>query len=131
MEDFAETAPQPTDGPLILLVEDEILIRLTSGETLRDAGYKVVEAADGEEALALLEAGLRPALIVSDIRMPGGISGLKLMELAAKLQPAVPVLLASSHLPLDADAGPELAFLPKPYTPHALTQAVESLIGPR
>lgn len=131
VEQLVETATQPSQRPLILLVEDEVLIRLTSGEVLRDAGYNVVEAADGEEALALLESGLGPALIVSDIRMPGTIDGLKLLELVGKLHPAVPMLLASSHLPLDGNPRSDVAFLPKPYTPLTLVEAVHRLTGGR
>jgi CheY-like chemotaxis protein len=129
MEDVAKAAAQPSRAPLVLLVEDEILIRLTSGELLRDAGFTVVEAADGEEAVALLDAGLTPALIVSDIRMPGAINGLKLAELVQERYPSIPMLFASSHIPVGGIPGDKVAFLPKPYTAPAIIEAAQGLIG--
>jgi CheY-like chemotaxis protein len=128
MEDVAKAATEPAPARLVLMVEDDILIRMSSADVLRDAGYKVIEADNGEEALSLLHAGMSPDLIISDIRMPGAIDGLKLLELVQKLYPVVPVLLASSHLPLTGDERPDVRFLPKPYTGKALVDLARSLI---
>ena len=129
MGDIAETETEPAPAPLILLVEDDILIRLSSGEVLREAGYRVVEADNGEEALSLLQAGLGPALIVSDIRMPGAVDGLKLLDLVRELYPPLRVLLASSHLPLSREGHRDVRFLPKPYTAQSLVDEVRSMTG--
>jgi CheY-like chemotaxis protein len=129
MKTLAASASQAADQPLILLVEDNAVIRVMTRDFLRDTGYQIVEAADGEEALAIMEAGLSPALLVSDIRMPGSINGLKLLALMRKLYPGIPVLLASSQLPRDHEGHVDVAFLPKPYTPSALASAVQGLIG--
>jgi CheY-like chemotaxis protein len=127
MEDFVGTTAEASQYPLVLLVEDDVLIRLSSGDVLRESGCKVVEAADGEEALGLLGAGLNPDLIISDIRMPGPTNGLKLLHVVREQYPGLPVLLASSHLPLE-NHDSSVVFLPKPYTPLALLAAARSLI---
>jgi CheY-like chemotaxis protein len=128
MEDFVGTTAEASQRALVLLVEDDVLIRLSTGDVLRESGYKVVEAADGEEALGLLCAGLTPDLVISDIRMPGPTNGLKLLDLVQKRYPGLPVLLASSHLPLE-NRHQGVVFLPKPYTPMALLGAARSLIA--
>src|SRR4051812_48956866 len=129
MEDVAKTATEPTPAPLVLFVEDDILIRLNSADVLREAGYKVVEADNGEEAWSLLHTGMSPDLVISDIRMPGAIDGLKLLKLVQEFYPFMPVLMASSHLPLTGDERPAVRFLPKPYSPRALVSAARSLIS--
>src|SRR5438309_346091 len=101
MEDFVGATAETSQCSLVLLVEDDVLIRLSTGDILRESGYKVVEAADGEEALGLLGAGLTPDLVISDIRMPGPTNGLKLLRVVKEQYPGLPVLLASSHLPLE------------------------------
>ena len=130
MEDLVGTTAEASQHPLVLLVEDDVLIRLSTGDVLRASGYKVVEAANGEEALGLLNAGLAPDLVISDIRMPGSINGLKLLDLVQEQYPGLPMLLASSHLPLESP-DPGVVFLPKPYTPLALLAAAGSLIAER
>ena len=66
----------PDRAQTILIVEDETLVRMATAEHLRDAGYIVVEAATGEEAQAVLEAGVPVSLIFSDVNMPDAIDGL-------------------------------------------------------
>ena len=116
----------PAQGSLILLVEDDVLIRFSTSELLRDHGYEVAECDSAEEALSLLSAGLQPSLIVTDVRMPGAIDGLGLLELVSGSRPALPVLVMSSHLPDHAPAAvPE--FLAKPFLPSRLIETVRRL----
>jgi CheY-like chemotaxis protein len=129
MGDVVAVSSEPEAARLVLLVEDEILVRISSADLLREAGYRVVEADNGEAAVSLLEAGINPDLIVSDIRMPGAIDGLQLLALARSQFPHIPVLLASSHLPLTGDEEQDVQFLPKPYQPAALLGAVRDLTG--
>ena len=62
----------------VLVVEDEILVRLTMADCLRAAGYVVVEAANATEALAVLTSGEPVDVIFTDVRMPGAMDGLML-----------------------------------------------------
>lgn len=122
---------QRPDAPrrlTILLVEDEVLVRFAAADLLRGHGHEVVEAADGEEALAVLEAGLYFNLIVSDMRMPGKVNGVQLIEHSRERWPHIGRLLATSHWPEEGVGGTH--YLPKPYTDAGLLMAVQKAAGP-
>lgn len=122
------TGEDEAAGPVILLVEDEILIRMIMADDLRLAGFRVLEAINGEEALALFTASQDIRLVVSDIRVPGSIDGIQLAAAIKRICPVMPVLLVSSHLP----EGREIAadrFFRKPYDQAAIIQTVRELIG--
>jgi CheY-like chemotaxis protein len=89
--DEADSAAQP----VVLLVEDEVLIRLATADHLRRCGFKVVEAGTATEAQDLILAGLKVDLVFSDITMPGGLDGLGLVKWLEQSAADVPVLLAS------------------------------------
>lgn len=112
---------------MILLVEDEILIRLANAESLRDAGYTVFEAASGTEALDLLKSGLPIDLLVTDISMPGALDGLEMAAAARVLFPQLPVILASARLPEVCD-GIASRMIAKPYDVPELLSVVNELI---
>lgn len=111
-----ETEAEP--GPTILLVEDETLIRLSAAEHLRDAGFNVIEAVNGAEAQAVLDAGVKVALVFSDINMPQ-LDGVALAQWLAALENPPAIVLTSgvdSVLTAAREACPSVkAFLPKPY----------------
>ncbi|WBH17453.1 response regulator [Sphingomonas radiodurans] len=111
----------------LLVVEDEMLIRMVVSEVLRDAGYDVVEAANGDEALELLRAGVAIDLVLSDVRMPGSTDGLALLAFVRKYHAEVPVIISSGHLEsqvaLDAGAS---QFLGKPFRVEQALAMVES-----
>ena len=123
------TAPlsAPARRPVILLVKNEVLWRYRVAEALRSEGYQVVEATHGEEARTLLRMGLRPDLLISDIKMPGPIDGQGLAGLCRSLHPDLPVLRAAPERP--AEAPDDMAFLAKPYTFEALIDAVRAQLG--
>jgi CheY-like chemotaxis protein len=108
-----KTAPE--GRPRILVVEDEFLIRLLISDALRDAGFDVIEAFNGDEAIDILSTA--PVdLVLSDVRMPGAIDGLELLRLVRETLPALPVILTSGHLaPDEALAKGATRFLAKPY----------------
>jgi CheY-like chemotaxis protein len=119
--------PAPAHGPVILLVEDEVLIRLVAAEFLREEGYTVLEAADAVEALVLFSSGHSLDLVITDVRMPGELDGLKLSYIMKEAKPDLPVALASGHFGADEDH-PADRFLRKPYTPQELLGVVNELI---
>jgi len=99
----------------VLLVEDEDDLRMLVGEALRMTGYRVSTAADGPEAVRAMER--EPFdVVVSDVSMPNGMSGIELSEHAARLQPNARVILASGFARAQLPALPgNVIFLPKPY----------------
>ena len=125
-----EVLPGPGDGhaPVILLVEDDVLVRFTTAETLRDSGYHVLEAVDAGEALSLIGTGHPLDLVLSDVRMPGQMDGVALTYAIKEVRPNLPVVLVSSHLePNTSHAGE--AFLSKPYQVGELFKIVERFVG--
>lgn len=100
----------------LLVVEDEIFIRLFVCDLLRDAGYDVVEAVNGDEALDILKSGLPIDLVLSDVRMPGATDGLALLAFVRKNLANLPVILTSGHLSPDiALADGAAQFIAKPF----------------
>jgi CheY-like chemotaxis protein len=87
---------KPNDSPAILVVEDEPLLLMIVSETLRDAGYAVLEAGDGESALRIIEAEPDIDLLISDVKMPG-LNGYQLVEASLTLRPDLKVLLMTGY----------------------------------
>ncbi len=120
----SEDTPPPER--VILVVEDEKSIRRITARILTDAGFRVLEASGGAEALTLLaQRGPQVVwLVVSDIVMPG-MNGRELAETIAEKWPAVRVLLHSAYAePLENFTG---SFLRKPFTPETLVATVGAL----
>lgn len=116
------------DAQTILVVEDEILIRFILADSLRDIGFQVLEAGDGDEGLQILNSGQVIDLIVTDVRMPGEVDGMELTRRSKLLAPGRPVIVCSAHL-YESEAFPADEFLAKPYSIAALAEAIARLIG--
>jgi two-component system, response regulator PdtaR len=99
----------------VLVVDDEVMIRLVVSECLRDSGLRVVEAENADEALSYVKSDPSVGLVFSDVKMPGSMDGI---ELAAHLKiefPYIKVVLASGHLLADQSESAILLLL-KPYS---------------
>src|SRR6476661_2808230 len=83
--------PGESHNPVILLVEDDVLVRFTTADILREAGFDVLEAVDSSEALALLTTGHPLDLVLTDIRMPGHMDGVQLASVIKNTRPNLPV----------------------------------------
>ncbi|WP_372421422.1 PAS domain S-box protein [Salinarimonas chemoclinalis] len=106
-------------GETILVVEDQPRVRRLAVARLRELGYAVLEAPDGPAALERLAEPGRVDLVLTDVVMPGGITGDALAARARALRPGVKVVLTSGYAEPDADRGAAAdggAFLKKPYT---------------
>jgi len=107
---------------LVLIVEDDRLIRVLSADLLEEDGVAIVEAADGEEALELLEQRASEiAAVITDIRMPGAYSGLDLAQRISDNWPWISVLVTSGKYSKRPPGLPQQAqFLSKPWNPEAI-----------
>ena len=120
-------------GELILLVEDDDLVRDYAGEQLQSAGYRVLRAANGPEALEILRARDDIDLLFTDVVMPGGMSGRLLADEALLLHPHIRVLYTSGYTENAIvhhgrlDAGVQL--LNKPYRRSVLLDKVRQVLG--
>jgi CheY-like chemotaxis protein len=116
----------------ILVVEDEVMIRLDVADFLRDAGFHVIEAAHAAEALAILRSAIRIDLLFTDIQMPGGMDGLELARWAKSQRPGISILIASGRVG-DAALSPDLAdiapIIPKPYAERPLLDRIRQRLG--
>lgn len=116
----------------ILLVDDDPLVRMTIVMILEAAGYQVVEAKEGTEALALLASDPAIALVLSDIHMPG-MDGRMFLGQAKESYPSLPIIMLSvnsswSWRPQMQAAG-ACGYLPKPFTTQELLRMVQSALG--
>lgn len=100
-------------GPLVLVVEDEILLRYVTADYLEDCGFSVLQAANADEAVGLLRRNREVGAVFSDIQMPGSMNGLGLAHWISETLPGVKVLLTSGQV-LPA-AATEWTLLAKPY----------------
>ena len=84
--------------PKVLVVEDEMLIRLHVADTFRDSGFAVLEAADGASALRMLEKDESIAAVFTDVTLPGELDGFALARWVRSQRPGVPVVLTSGEV---------------------------------
>lgn len=118
------------DAPRVLVVEDELLIRLMVSDHLRDSGFSVIEALNGEEAIEILVSGALIDLVFTDVRMPGAADGLDVLNFVRRTRPDLPVLVTSGHLdPRLAKAGGAVQFVPKPCKLDTLVDALHAALG--
>lgn len=121
----------PGSGKVVLLVEDEEPLRRLAERALQRAGFTVRAAESGEAALALVERGAAPELVVSDVMMPG-MDGPALVRALRGRSPALPAILVSGYAASElrgALAGDDVVFLAKPYTLKALQQAARGCLA--
>ena len=98
----------------VLVVEDEVMMRTKLVDELEDAGYLVVEASDGTEAVEILTLRPEVKIIISDVRMPGPIDGVELCRRVRSGYPGIKVVLSSGE-PNAADSTAHDGFFLKPY----------------
>lgn len=128
---MTDDAADATDRPRVLLVEDEFLIRILVADHLRDAGFTVLEAMNGDEAISILSAGADIDLVFTDVRMPGDADGMDLLAFVRRTRPELPVLMTSGHLePALAYAGGAVAFLDKPCDLDVVVKALRTAREP-
>jgi CheY-like chemotaxis protein len=120
-----------TNGPgmagiRVLLVDDHALLRDLMAQILSSQGFDVTAAESGEAAMHLLEGGLRPQVLLSDIRMPGRYNGVELARWARARYPSLVILLQTAFT--DIDTG-DFRVLYKPFDPQMFLSTIQELLG--
>jgi two-component system, response regulator PdtaR len=122
--------PKHNPSQTILVVEDETLIRMHSACLLEDAGYDVIEAADADEALVILNRHGEVHLLFSDVDMPGSMDGLDLAHAVHERWPNIKLLLTSgNHLLSESQLPDDGKFVRKPWQSDGLIARVRTLLG--
>lgn len=114
--------------PIVLFVEDNVVLRYTVTDELENAGYRVIQATTGEEAMRMLASPAQVDALLTDLRLPGMIDGWDIAERARQLRPQLPVIYASAYSYVTPRQVPGSLMLDKPYKPQALLDALDSLL---
>lgn len=113
----------------VLVVEDELFIRLVSVDALADAGYQVLEADNAAEALRVIENAGDVRVLFTDINMPGNIDGLDLARLVHARWPDIRLILTSGHVRLHPEELPDDGrFVSKPYRTDTVIAQIKNLL---
>jgi two-component system, response regulator PdtaR len=117
-------------NPVILVVDDEDLLRQMVAEALASEGFVVLEAANAMEALGQLELRHDVQLLFTDIQMPGNLDGLGLVELVHERWPHVLLIVTSGQVRPGFDALPyDARFVPKPFNESEMLRQVNDLLS--
>ncbi len=114
-------------SPTILVVEDEVLVRLALADELREAGCRVVETICADEALTILRGGAYFDLVLTDVQMPGSLDGYGLARVIRSEFPDIKIVVASAHAANDTDVA-DATFL-KPYDFDTLVASIKNLLA--
>ena len=116
--------------PVVLIVEDELLLRMDAADAIKSGGFEVVEAANADDAIEILEARADIAVVFTDIQMPGSMDGLKLARAVRGRWPPIKIVATSGLVDVGEKDLPEGGrFLPKPYHPRQLAAVLRELTG--
>jgi CheY-like chemotaxis protein len=122
---------RPNSQTVVLIVEDESLIRMLGVDVLEDAGFTVLEAANGLQALAALNTHPEIDVMFTDINMPGRLDGLELAARVREEHPHVGVLIASGKVRPSEDELPRgSCFLAKPWGSEEVVRTIQGLVRP-
>jgi CheY-like chemotaxis protein len=118
------------DPLVVLLVEDEPLVRMTATDELEEAGFQVLEAANADVALTVLEARSDEVhVLFTDVHMPGSMDGMELAEQVHARWPHVRLLISSGYArPREDEIPDDGRFVPKPYRASTLVSHIQELV---
>jgi two-component system, response regulator PdtaR len=117
-------------GSLVLVVEDDALLRMHAAEMIEEAGFQVLEAQGADEAIRVLESRTDIRIIFTDIDMPGSMNGLKLAHAVARRWPPIRIVATSGHFQVrDGDLPTGGRFIAKPYRANQIISTLCELDG--
>jgi CheY-like chemotaxis protein len=117
--------------PIVLVVEDDVMLRMRAVDLVEDAGYTSVEAVDADEAFAILQSRSSDiALLFTDIQMPGSMDGLQLAHAVYQRWPRLKIILVSGQLKLsNAEIPRDSRFFGKPLVSGEIIAEMQDMIG--
>ncbi len=120
----------PVSTPVVLVVEDEMVLRMRAVDIVEDAGFVPIEAVSADEAIQILESRDDISLLFTDIQMPGSIDGLKLAHAAHTRWPHIKIILVSGQIAVtDADKPTDSKFFPKPLEIQQMILEIQEMVG--
>lgn len=120
----------PPRSVRVLLVEDDLFVRIDLADELRREGFEVIEAASADDALRFLETNKEPDLIFTDVQLPGRANGLQLADWVRSRFPDLPVVITSGDHDNQKAAERLGAFVPKPFNTRHIVELVTDIVGP-
>jgi DNA-binding NtrC family response regulator len=115
---------------VVLVVEDDVLLRWSAVDMVENAGYTPVEAVDAEEAVAILESRSDVALMFTDIQMPGSMDGLGLAQAVHERWPSIKIIVVSGQMKVSSMAIPaDCRFFGKPLQAGEMIAQMRGMIG--
>jgi CheY-like chemotaxis protein len=112
----------------VLIVEDEMLVRMCVADMIEEMGRKTVEAADADEAVRVLTNRTDIGFLFTDVEMPGSMDGYQLARTVRERWPDIAIMITSGRRqPRTGDIPPGGRFIAKPYDPRAIAQALSDL----
>ncbi|QDP22654.1 sensor histidine kinase [Bradyrhizobium cosmicum] len=120
----------PDSVPNVLVVEDEMVLRMRAVDIVEDAGFHPVEAVNADEAISILESRSDISLLFTDIQMPGSIDGLKLAHAVHERWPSIKIILVSGQVrPSDAERPENSRFFGKPLGVEQMIAELQKMVG--
>lgn len=125
--------PEMGAGEVVLVIDDEPIVRMLIVDVLKEAGYTAIEAEDGPSGLRALQSAPQVALLITDVGLPGGLNGRQVADAARELQPGLKVLFITGYAENAAVSGgylePGMAVVTKPFVmaelAHKITEMIE------
>src|SRR5213082_666213 len=114
----------------VLIVEDEMVLRMRAVDIVEDAGFHPVEAINADEAISILESRSDISLLFTDIQMPGSMDGLKLAHTVHERWPAIKIILVSGQVnPSEAEKPADSRFFGKPLSVDRMITELQAMVG--
>lgn len=121
---------EPDSRPVVLVVEDEMVLRMRAVDIVEDAGFVPIEAVSADEAIRILETRDDVSVLFTDIQMPGSMDGLKLAHGVHARWPHIRIILVSGQIAVtDADKPTDSKFFPKPLEVQQMVMELQDMIG--
>jgi two-component system, response regulator PdtaR len=124
-----EDGDMERSNPIVLIVEDEPIVRFYESELAEGAGFLTLMASNADEALRELEGPVDVKILLTDVAMPGTMDGIDLANRVRERWPEIRIVIASGHVDSqDGDGQGQIVYVRKPFTPNQLIQALQSVV---
>jgi two-component system, response regulator PdtaR len=116
-------------SPVVLIVEDEPIVRFYEYEVAEAAGFQTILAANADEAVRELEGSVPVDILLTDVSMPGSMDGIDLANMVRGRWPDIRIVIVSSHVDsMEGDGRTDVVYLHKPFTSAQLVAALHSVV---